>query len=461
MDSSTKTPKLAASTDDTYNCTIIESKSRERNLLSTDIQLPARESPVLDDENESNYFKSATWSADGTSLLTSSADNTIRTFIIPPDLLSSPAPLSLTPYTSHHLPTSINCLAPSPYFTLQDPPTTLYLSTPTDLPIRLSNALSPTEKPVATYNLISPTTEAYLTPSSLLWSFPGSTFLAGTDCLIAAFDISRPFEGPVVRLPTIPSKRHKIKGGGVGMRGLVSALSLSPSASGVPDAEDAHSMLAAGTWTRSVGLYDMAGLGGTIATWTLPSSITGSGITQTLWSPCGTYLLIVERKSDSILVYDVRNTGKMVCWLEGRGAGTNQRLGVDVFSTDAGAEVWAGGMDGVVRIWQSVGHQEGAMERSWEWMAHDDPVTSTIVHSSGTVVATCSGQRSISVFENDEASVNKDTDDDRSSSSHPATQSSASDSSSHSSGGVSSVHSINSVKALRKTPDNSIKVWSL
>lgn len=158
-----------------------------------------------------------------------------------------------------------------------------------------------------------------------------------------------------------------MKGGGVGMRGIVSALSL----------QGPEGMLAAGTWTRWVGLYDMEGVGGTVATWSVTEAadelagIRGTGITQTMWSKCGRYLYVVERKSNGILVYDVRVTGKLVSWLEGRQAHTNQRLGVDIFEGKDGAEIWAGGMDGTVRVWEGVGQIEGRLERAWEWNAHD------------------------------------------------------------------------------------------
>jgi telomerase Cajal body protein 1 len=170
-----------------------------------------------------------------------------------------------------------------------------------------------------------------------------------------------------MRMPTIPSKRHKMKGGGVGMRGIVSALSV----------QCPKGMLSAGTWTRWVGLYDMEGVGGTVSNWSVAEAadehakIGGTGITQTLWSACGRYLYVVERKSNGVLVYDVRVMGKLVAWLEGRQAITNQRLGVDIYEGQNGMELWTGGTDGRVRVWESIGKSEGALERSWDWKAHD------------------------------------------------------------------------------------------
>jgi len=145
------------------------------------------------------------------------------------------------------------------------------------------------------------------------------------------------------------------------MRGIVSALSVQPTASPEPETEAGTGMLAAGTWTRWIGLYDMAGMGGTVATWGIAEAadthagVGGTGITQTVWSACGRYLCVVERKSRGVLVYDVRVAGKMVAWLEGREAWTNQRLGVDFFASEGGMEIWAGGFDGVVRVWEGVG----------------------------------------------------------------------------------------------------------
>ncbi|PVH82194.1 hypothetical protein DL98DRAFT_415466 [Cadophora sp. DSE1049] len=443
MENSSKTPRLLASTGNIYSCTIAESRIREQNLRDGTPELETAAARTENEEDlEANYFKSAQWTPDGTTLLTSSADNTIRTFILPPTLLESSSPQTLTPYTALTLPTPINCLTPYPYFSLSDPSTTLYLSSPSALPIRLLNALNPLSTPAATYNLISPTTEAYYTPSSLLWSSQNH-FLAGTDCLIALFDVSRSGEGPVTRLPTIPSKRHKMKGGGVGMRGIVSAMSQQPS----PENADVG-MLAAGTWTRWVGLYDLGGLGGTVATWSVAEAadvdagIGGTGVTETKWSACGRYLFVVERRSKGVLVYDVRVTGKLVSWLVGREADTNQRVGVDLFPGENGTELWTGGLDGAVRVWEGVGMTEGPLERSWEWKAHNDTVTSTAVHSSGTVVATCSGQRSSPGAGYCEGSEDSDNGSDEDSDDEE----------------LSSAYS--SFIGLR-TPDNSIKVWSL
>lgn len=167
------------------------------------------------------------------------------------------------------------------------------------------------------------------------------------------------------------------------MKGIISALGMS-----------GEGVLAAGTFSRWVGLYDSHGRGDTIAIFPLSSpsdadSERGQGVTQVIWSACNRYLCIAERGSDGISVCDVRKFDKRLAWLKGRTARTQQRLGVDVL----GSEVWAGGTDGMVKIWEGLGMRQGAVEPSLEFKAHDDVVSSATLHPTGSVLATCSGQR--------------------------------------------------------------------
>lgn len=93
----------------------------------------------------------------------------------------------------------------------------------------------------------------------------------------------------------------------------------------------------------------------------------GSGITQVLWSACGRYLCIVERDSEGIGVWDVRGSGRRLSWLQKRNGCTNQRLGVDISGTD----IWAGGTDGMVRIWENFGSCEGVIDPARKFRAHN------------------------------------------------------------------------------------------
>ncbi|KAL4952666.1 WD40-repeat-containing domain protein [Aspergillus filifer] len=352
------------------------------------IEVKCRQSP-----GDLTYFKSAEWSPDGTTILTDSSDHHIRTYIVPPDLLEERSdPHRLSPYSilSSGEPTYASAFYP--FFSLQEPSSTLFLSSVRDHPIRLSSALAPTS--VATYSLVNPMTEAFITPHCIIYpsALSGTHFLTGSDSLICLFDISRPgSEGPVTWMPTIPSKRKQSVGGGVGMKGIVSALALSPNDDGI---------LAAGTFSRNVGLYDSNGSGQSLGTFSISKTeanrhIGGCGVTQIIWSPCGRYLYITERKSGGILIYDIRVTGQLLGWLEGRNAFTNQRMKIDLLPTgqDGAHEIWAGGTDGTMRVWQNPTHTAGAQEPTGYCKLLDESLSSTVMHPMGNVIATTSGQK--------------------------------------------------------------------
>lgn len=59
---------------------------------------------------------------------------------------------------------------------------------------------------------------------------------------------------------------------------------------------------------------------------------TGSGVTQIEFSPCGTKLFSVVRRSNEFLCWDLRNPGTVLYSLEGRQSDTNQRIQFDIMS---------------------------------------------------------------------------------------------------------------------------------
>ncbi|KAI9679384.1 MAG: hypothetical protein M1817_005406 [Caeruleum heppii] len=524
-------PQLVATTGPTYQSTIRLSHARE-NLSNgrPDPKIKVSSGGWDGIQDESNFFKEAQWSADGTCLLTSSEDMRLRTFVLPTDLLdpsSLESPHGLKPYSTVISPEPVYATALYPYFNLQGhnfPPTyfplppkltppppstdlqtTIYLSSPRSHPIALHNPLttSPTTLTttplLASYPLIHPPTETYLTPHALLFHPSGTHFLAGTDSLIALFDVSRTGDEPVSRMPTIPSRRKKLVGGGVGMKGVVSCLAVSTDGVG---GTSGGGLLAAGTFTRTVGLYDAQGSGSCVAVFSVAedphahhhgdslSSTSGSGITSLRWSPCGNYLLLADRKSNTTQIYDVRITHRRLATLTGRRAMTNQRMGFDVFSSTSssspstdvldggggaggggngggggkggGLEIWAGGTDGHVRIWRDVGRREGEQGPDMSWAAHGDVVSSAVVHPSGTVAATCSGQRRCvtGAWEVDGEGRGKEEEEGRSSSgSLNESRSSISDGSSRSSASSVLIPS----QRAREEPffDNTLKIWKL
>ncbi|KAI0889753.1 uncharacterized protein GGS22DRAFT_3689 [Annulohypoxylon maeteangense] len=444
--------ELVASTGD------ITLQNRTRSSLSSS------QSPSPSPSNERNnglhgYFENAQWTADGTTLLTSSSTNLISGYIVPEDLLSPNAnhPLPLNPQAYIQLSEPSAVLSSAPYFHLSSPWTQQILVSSRDHPLQLFY-LTPTPTPTptttpthcppsASYPLTKHRSETFLTATSLIWPAPGTHFIAGTRSLLAKYDLSRPNSEPILRVKTIPSERHLSKGNGVGMRGVVSSLSAQPA-----DASNA-SLVAAGTWTRWIGLYDFAGADGSCAaTWSISragtdeAKVGGDGVTQTLWSPCGRYLLVSERKSTGILVYDVRVTGKLLGWLAGREASGNQRMTADVFpgrERSGGFEVWSGTTEGMVRVWEGVGGREGAHEPGWGWeaAAGRSTVGSACVHQSGAVVATCSGSWEF-------------PDDDDEDGEFSQSESSSADSD-------SDVSRTEALWMRRRNKESSLKIWSI
>lgn len=341
------------------------------------------------------FYSSAQWTADGTTVVVTS-DNAVSSVVIPADLLQhTHGELRLEPESTTRLPEPTQTVATAPFFSLAEPSTQIYLVGCRDHPLHLYHAFPRHEDaaPLASYKLIMAQTEAYITPSSLLWHGAGTHFLCGSANRLDYFDVTRPgADGPVLTVPTIPSRRHVAKGSDVGMKGTVAALA----------ASHHDGVVAAGTRTRWIGLYDLDRAHHAVANWSIAHAGRddadfgfdhgGQGIVQLVWSPCGRYLVVNERQSSNLVVYDVRGSGKLLAALSGRGATSQQRLACDVYQSGAGGfEIWAGSQDGSVLVWEDVGSQGGVVAPSWSWKAHESPVGSTSLHGCGSVAATCSG----------------------------------------------------------------------
>ncbi|KAK5136593.1 hypothetical protein LTR08_002607 [Meristemomyces frigidus] len=339
--------------------------------------------------DESNFFQEARFSGDGTTIVTHSADQCLRTFVLPNDLLDeSKQPHALGAHSTGSSPSNLQAYDLYPSFTLQDPSTTLVLSASVDQPITLRNVLDYSTVH-AKYQHAHKTTEAYIRSNSLAFTRDGRHFIAGSKNALSIFDCTRDTSGPSsVRLTSASRKAQKLYGAmSMGCKGIVSALSISH-----------DGILAAGTTQREIALYGNDGRGECVTAFATADphagrSEPGSGITGLKWSPCARYLMIAERQCDSIQVYDVRKTMQRVSRLTGRKADTTQKLGMDVVPTANGYEIWAGGLDGSVRMWSNPGSKDGAHTPDAGMRLHDDPVTSAIWHPSAAVLATCSGQR--------------------------------------------------------------------
>ncbi|CAD0048247.1 unnamed protein product, partial [Aureobasidium pullulans] len=347
--------KCVASTGDRYRCTVDEAHpgwAEQVYGVATSL-----------DRNESNCFRHALLSADGTAVVTYNEDLILRTF-------------ALSSSTLH------------PAFDVTNPASTLVLTSQPDLPLRLTNALD-LSYTHASYTWQNPLTEAYISPSSLLF-IDNTRFVAGTKDNIALFDIEVG-GGPVNEYPTRKGRKaRKLYGADTaGIGGIVSSLALS-----------GDNILAAGTYNRQVGLFENAGQGETAAAFDLKfndaedSLLRGNGVSQLAWSPCGNYLFVAERQSDALLVYDIRHTGQRLGYVTGRCALTTLKLSFDVASNSEGKiDIWAGGTDGKVRVWCDVTSREGRIEPDYALHASHAAVSNTISSRREPMLITTSGQR--------------------------------------------------------------------
>lgn len=302
------------------------------------------------DNHRSNLFRHAKFSADGTTIITQNDDHCLRTFLLPTDLLDGrDEPHMLEPYSHFQSGTNLQSYAIYPRFDLQDLQTTLVLSASSQVPITLRNALH-YDTIYGSYPFVNTLNEEHRTPRSLAFTSSGDHFIAGSWNVIAAFDLSRPGEEAISRC-TLKSSKNATQVGTMSLsrKGWISAMSAS-----------SDGMFAIGTTEREIALFEDDGLGRCTSSFSL-QKYEGTGITGLRWSPCGRYLLVAERSSDDVQVFDIRGASKELSRLTGRAAKSNQILDMDVISND-GFEVWAGGTDGRVRIWTNPGSREGLHE---------------------------------------------------------------------------------------------------
>jgi hypothetical protein len=360
-------------------------------------------------------------SPDGSCVLTSDFNRSFSVYPIDTTIQAETGTRHLKPYAQFKSADPIWAFAVNPLFNVNDANSTHVLISRRDRYITLHNALwdvsqshstdSPNQpvniaQPLASYKLINHLTEAVSAPLSLTYSHSGTHFFAGLQNSIATFDLSYP-DDPIHTIATIPSARSKLKGGGRGFKGWISALTLSPET-----AFSHSSLLAAGSRTRNVGIYD-ATSGEEVTTFSLPGTLNGrklananmrhvmgDGVSSLKYSPCGSYLYVAERQSDVLLIYDVRNFSLALGYCAGRAALTKQKLGFDVWNAGASPydiegmahEVWAGGTDGMVRVWRDPYRKEGAVEADEVVSVGegDAGVVGTMVHASGGLaVAAC------------------------------------------------------------------------
>ena len=186
-----------------------------------------------------------------------------------------------------------------------EPSTCCFLSTSRDNPVHVWDAFTGHLRAAyCAYTDAEELDAAYsicfdrLTPSNKLY--------CGFNNCIRIYDVERPGRQHAV-LKTF----KRAHGQSTGQRGIVSCAAINPDKSG---------LLAAGTYSRNIGLYDT--LSGKLL-----YNLQGhrGGVTQVNWGPEGCYLYSGARKDDEILCWDVRGSGDALFRLP-RAVRTNQRV---------------------------------------------------------------------------------------------------------------------------------------
>lgn len=360
-------PKCIASTIDDFN----EPAQRKASLRQPGIA-----------NSRSNHFRRALFSADGTSIITFNDDNCLRTFVLPTDLLDgADEPKHLHAHDTWQSSSNIQSYALYPGFSLADPSTTVLLCGQVDVPITLRNALQ-YDPVLASYPNVNPLTESHHSPRSLAFSRDGQHFLAGSDSLLSVYDSTRSGQGPFLQHKlSVGRNSTRQQNSGHLKRGAPTCLAIS-----------VDGTLALGTDQREISFYSQDGVGAWTTSFELEQGL-GSGVSDIKWSPDGRYLLVGERQSNVVQVYDIRNTQQKVSDLTGRYATTPQAMYLDAIQTATGYEIWAGGTDGTVRMWSNPGRQEDSQMPDAALQLHNVPVPSAVWHPSGAVLATAAGRR--------------------------------------------------------------------
>ncbi|XP_051632703.1 telomerase Cajal body protein 1, partial [Manacus candei] len=273
-----------------------------------------------------NFLRGCKWAPDGSCVLTCSDDNTLRVF----DLPFPPGPPPGVP-----LPDLVPALRVPEGDTIYDfswyplmdsthPPSCLLVSSSRDNPVHLWDAFDGTLRGSfrAHNHLDEP-----VAPHSLTFTPDGSRLVGGFAGAVRVFPTERPGRS---------GHERPLSQGGRGQRGLIGCLAVSPD----------QSLLACGSYGRSLGLYPLEG-GGAVAFWPrLPAAPT-----HLLFSQCGTWIYAGGRKARHILCWDLRAPERPLLALE-RLVATNQRVTFDL--DPSGRFMVSGDTDGFVTVWDTL-----------------------------------------------------------------------------------------------------------
>lgn len=282
----------------------------------------------------------------------------------PPNSHSKPLPLTATTMVSSAEP--IYDFQFYPFFSFSDPNSAVYLTSSRDHPVHLRDAYTGSVRcSYQTYDHL----DQVVGPYSVCFTPDGGRIYCGLENSVQVFDTARPGnQGQTIY--TTPTRKSK-----EGQKGIISTIAFCPDGSG---------LWAAGSYSRTIGLYDerQEGVLFLLADGnvdidrvrfaerpgrTKPTRYREGmgGVTQISFSPDGLYLFSASRKDNLMLCWDIRNSDEVLCAFDRGPSDTNQRM---LFDVDVGGK-WlvAGDTEGYVSAFQlGVGEGDTGTHKSWK-----------------------------------------------------------------------------------------------
>ncbi|XP_046667946.1 telomerase Cajal body protein 1-like isoform X2 [Homalodisca vitripennis] len=297
------------------NCSVTEGTSVKENINNEPLNLQnvtlltGAWNEFIHSEKHEIFLKGCKWSPDGTCLLTNSNDSLMRLFDLPMSLYNCH---KLTifdfPELKPSLKTKVGGLVYDyswyPLMTSTNPDTCCFVTTSFCSPIHLWDAFS--GKLRCSYKGYNALDEMHAA-LSVVFNPSGELLLCGYKNIINIFHTDVPG-----RDFTVISTKDLCD-----QKGIVSCIAVNP---GMPN------IFAAGTYSKSVGLYSLDGHAICLMTGQ------AGGLTQLLFSQDGTQLFTAGRKDSEIMSWDLRNLGQILRVMK-RPHTTNQRIYMDL-STD-------------------------------------------------------------------------------------------------------------------------------
>ncbi|XP_056171825.1 uncharacterized protein LOC115693487 isoform X4 [Syzygium oleosum] len=318
------------------------------------------------DQKPNNFLKGVKWSPDGTCLLSSSEDNTLRVFALPDyggddGTNASSSDVDRDSFAANLVVTegeSVYDFCWYPYMSATDPVSCVFASTTRDHPIHVWDATTGQLRcTYRAYDAVDEITAAF----SIAFNPAGNKIFAGYNKSIRVFDVHRPGRD---------FEMHSTLQGN----------------------KEAHTgMLATGSYSQTTAIYREDNM-------ELLYVLHGQqgGVTHVLFSKDGNYLYTGGRKDPFIMCWDVRKTVDVVYKLYRSSEDTNQRIYFDV--EPLGRHLGTGGQDGLVHIYDL---QTGQWISGFQ--AASDTVNGFSFHPFLPMAASSSGHRRFEVPEDDDA----------------------------------------------------------